>query len=828
MGLLALEADAGAGNASVTFKKELSGLFTITIRDSDGIKEFSLVPVGKLPYGGSIGGCPTTRKIDNSVFDESSDFTPVMTGFVEDCAGNRDELELPPPKNGFTSSKRVGGTEITPPPVKPSPTPSPTPSGAPASAPTPTVASEASPAAAAGITYPVAELGNCQSEKVCRSYCDRPENLEACLVFAEKHKLVADEELARGKKFAGVLKSGGGPGGCKTPKSCETYCNDVDRLDECVAFGEQNGFLKGRELDEAKKVQSLVKQGKKLPGSCKNKTACDSYCKNPEHMEECLAFAEESGFLSGEELAQAKKFLPLMKKGETPGGCKGKDECESYCQDEKNLDECIAFADKHDLIPPAERELIRKTGGKGPGGCRGKIQCEAFCGNPANQKACFEFGKEHGLIKEEDLRRMEEGRNQIKKVFSEAPPEVQSCLEQAIPGGLSAVESGEFFGGPELGEKMRTCFEQAFGGFGPPVGGGGHGGPGGDFSGPGDCKSQEECQAFCQENPEECQDFHPPAGGPPGGGFSGPGGCKGIDECFAYCKEHPEECQGFGPPGGPSGGGPGGPPEDFPGKPGEFPGRSGSPAGGPPSDFPPAGRFQQNQGRDGLEDYSGSTYSSDFDLKCNVGWNVEVNSGKKYCAITQEKCSELHPGTVLTKDRFGFNVCWPKDNREPRFKERQGEFPGREFGPPRLEEHFSPPAGLPGGSSGGEEFQRQFQEEYQRQFQEQSQKEFKNQFRQQQQQEIFRRTQENPVDKLRELQSFPLTPSPTEDRGLPGVSPASPEGLSPPALTPLPSFTPPTEPPPQHFEAPSPPPEKPHSLLPRKNLLSRLLDFLLK
>ena len=36
------------------------------------------------------------------------------------------------------------------------------------------------------IQYPVKELGNCQDEKECRTYCDKPENMDACVTFAKK------------------------------------------------------------------------------------------------------------------------------------------------------------------------------------------------------------------------------------------------------------------------------------------------------------------------------------------------------------------------------------------------------------------------------------------------------------------------------------------------------------------------------------------------------------------------------------------------------------------------------------------------------------------
>ncbi|TSC64420.1 MAG: hypothetical protein G01um101491_289 [Parcubacteria group bacterium Gr01-1014_91] len=71
-------------------------------------------------------------------------------------------------------------------------------------------------------------------------------------------------------------------------------------------------------------------------GGCKDKEACKTYCDDESHLDACLAFAEKSGLMSGEELSTAKKFAAAGAKG--PGGCTGKDECEAYCDDINHID----------------------------------------------------------------------------------------------------------------------------------------------------------------------------------------------------------------------------------------------------------------------------------------------------------------------------------------------------------------------------------------------------------------------------------------------------------------------------------------------------------
>ena len=544
-------AESADNNATLSLKRDPgSGLFVLKMSDSQGIKNFSLVyPTDKFPYSGALGGCPKSNTIDNVLMEVPADFTPLMNAAILDCQGNETEFEITISEDGIVQVKKAG---IAPPPPPPPPPPvsESAPSTGSGQAPSGSIIPDVTSAEVAkdplaNIQYPVNELGDCGDKEACKTYCEKEANLDRCLVYAEEHGLLKQSELERGKKFSVIVKTGGGPGGCTTERECFSYCNDVDRIDECVAFAEKNGFMEGEELAEAKKIQAIVKSGKSMPGNCKNRTACEAYCKNTEHMDECIAFAKEAGFMSAEEIAEIEKFLPLIKSGQTPGGCKSKEECESFCEVEDNFEACFDFADKAGLITEKEKEMMKKTGGKGPGGCRGRA-CQTFCENPANQKACFEFGKEHGMISDADLARMEEGKQMIKKQLETGPPEIQECLRSVVD--ITVLESEGFAGGPELGEKMRECFELLI-----PQGMQDQFefGEGGEFHGPGGCMSHEECEAYCQSNPEACG--FGGAGGPGGGG--GPANCGSPEECQAYCNEHPDECGGGG---GGFGGGPGG------------------------------------------------------------------------------------------------------------------------------------------------------------------------------------------------------------------------------------------------------------------------------
>lgn len=365
------------------------------------------------------------------------------------------------------------------------------------------------------IVYPVAELGGCVDENECRAYCDDVDHLAECLDFAELHNLLSDEDLEHGRRFEAL--GAVGPGGCRAEDECEAYCEDVSNIDECLAFAEQHGFMDSEELKEARRIAQALREGAQLPGGCRSERECEAYCEDPAHMreciefaeaaglfppeeleearrvltaleagaqlpggcrnedeceaycqdpvhiEECLDFAEAAGLIPPDELEEARRIAPIMARGGMPGGCISREECEAYCEQEENIEECIAFFVEAGFITPEEAEIFRKTGGQGPGDCHGEEECEAYCNDPANQEQCFAFAKEHGLIPEEDLEHLEDGLNRLRTELEQAPPEVTACLRAEVgTENFDQIVAGTLLPGPDIGDKIRLCFEQFF------------------------------------------------------------------------------------------------------------------------------------------------------------------------------------------------------------------------------------------------------------------------------------------------------------------------------------------------------------------------------
>lgn len=243
--------------------------------------------------------------------------------------------------------------------------------------------------------------GGCANQSACDAYCEDTAHINECLDFAERYDLRDREEVAEGRKVSAVLAQGGNlPGGCRAKAQCMAYCDDPTHMRECVDFAEKAGFISEKELAEARKIIPLLEKGEKTPGNCGRKEACEAYCKDASHLDECISFAEKAGLMSPEELADAKRFIPYIKNGETPGRCARKEECETYCSDVAHFEECVAFAEKVGIISKEDAELAHKTKGQGPGGCKSKESCETFCALPENQAMCMNFAKEHGLAGE--------------------------------------------------------------------------------------------------------------------------------------------------------------------------------------------------------------------------------------------------------------------------------------------------------------------------------------------------------------------------------------------------------------------------------------------
>jgi hypothetical protein len=108
-----------------------------------------------------------------------------------------------------------------------------------------------------------------------------------------------------------------------------------------------------------------------------------------------------------------------------------------------------------------QAQIAIKTGNKGPGGCTGKDACDTFCNNPDNQETCFNFAKDNGIISTEQLQQMQEGQQRMKDSFSQIPQEVLDCLTSSL--GADVVEkmkTGSVIQ-RNAGDSINQCFQKS-------------------------------------------------------------------------------------------------------------------------------------------------------------------------------------------------------------------------------------------------------------------------------------------------------------------------------------------------------------------------------
>ena len=173
------------------------------------------------------------------------------------------------------------------------------------------------------ISFPIAELGGCNSKAECKAYCDDSAHAESCLSFAESRGMMSKDEIKTARKFIGQT----GPGGC-TGSACRQYCNSKEHFAECRAFAEKNGLIpprgerpQGPAIDKDKEdaVEKLVER-EGGPGGCTSKAACKTYCEDSSHLDECMAFAKEQGLGIGPDDARERERDPWRGEEERPEG----------------------------------------------------------------------------------------------------------------------------------------------------------------------------------------------------------------------------------------------------------------------------------------------------------------------------------------------------------------------------------------------------------------------------------------------------------------------------------------------------------------------------
>lgn len=238
-----------------------------------------------------------------------------------------------------------------------------------------------------GITFPIAELGNCAGPQECRDFCEQPGNHTTCMNFAKSRGLDRGGGGDQAKEQE-ILTAAQSELGCTTKESCFRIC-EQDRS-RCEAFARRHGLSQegaGQSGPSGADREKLLDDARSELG-CTSMESCSQVCQqNPKRCEE---FARKHGFGGA---SSQEQYQRSFSGSPAPGGCDSEASCKAYCQSHPS--ECSGFGG----TAPSSGGNYQGSGGSypsqssgsyvGPSGCRTQEECEAYC--KANPSSCPGF-----------------------------------------------------------------------------------------------------------------------------------------------------------------------------------------------------------------------------------------------------------------------------------------------------------------------------------------------------------------------------------------------------------------------------------------------------
>ena len=186
---------------------------------------------------------------------------------------------------------------------------------------------------AVDITFPLAELGNCNNVKTCKIYCDQPENKDACIAFAKSKGLYQDSVSAQKVNLLFLAKA---ELGCTSIQSCRSFCELEENQAKCQSFAQKHGLVTA---PSAKDEKLLEKAKQNL--NCSSAEECKILCDKQENYTKCAALMQDQ--VTSDERAMFEKYKPLIKEYL---GCNSIVTCMAFCLIPLNTEKCQKLAER--------------------------------------------------------------------------------------------------------------------------------------------------------------------------------------------------------------------------------------------------------------------------------------------------------------------------------------------------------------------------------------------------------------------------------------------------------------------------------------------------
>ncbi len=252
-----------------------------------------------------------------------------------------------------------------------------------------------------GITFPIAELGNCAGPQECKDFCEQPGNQTTCANFAKSRGLDRGGRVDQSKE-QDILTAAQSELGCTTKESCYQKCSQDHAA--CEAFAKRHGIsgsTDGQQGGSSNVDKAKLLEDAKSQLGCTSMESCSQTCQqNPQR---CAEFAKQHGLSGGGTEPRPSGSQGQYSQGQSgtsggnkgPGGCDNEASCKAYCQSHPN--ECSGFGG----TSPSSGGNYQGSGGSypsqssgsyvGPSGCRTQEECASYC--KANPSTCPGFSQ---------------------------------------------------------------------------------------------------------------------------------------------------------------------------------------------------------------------------------------------------------------------------------------------------------------------------------------------------------------------------------------------------------------------------------------------------
>lgn len=198
-----------------------------------------------------------------------------------------------------------------------------------------------------GVTFPIAQLGNCTTLAACKNFCNISTNQTTCAAFAQSHGLANKESVVT--KAQTEL-------GCATKEDCKEFCAKEENRDACTSFAKKYHL-------KTVAVNPTLEAAKTELG-CATIDACRAFCAKEENRTKCSEFGKKNGkggARKEELVGRAKQEL----------GCTSFEDCRAFCQDKTNADKCRNFGSSIRTKPLEQTGVV--------GDCKTAAECKKAC-----------------------------------------------------------------------------------------------------------------------------------------------------------------------------------------------------------------------------------------------------------------------------------------------------------------------------------------------------------------------------------------------------------------------------------------------------------------